>query len=73
MTCNVRHLNISAVLGKTSVPLPQSSTIAGKRTMAIKEKPKKIHPETIQVRAVQKVACVDIEGKETEGVVTVSS
>ena len=55
------------------MPLPQSSTIAGKRTMAIKEKPKKIHSETIQVRAVQKVACVDIEGKETEDVVTVSS
>lgn len=32
-----------------------------------------IHAETIQVCAVQKVACVDLEGKETESVVIVSS
>ena len=54
------------------MPLPQSSTIVGKRTMAIKEQPKKkkerrkpetlIHAERIQVFAVQKVACVDLQG-----------
>ena len=31
-----------------------------------------IHAETIQVCAVQKVASVDLEDEETEGLVTVS-
>ena len=67
--------------------LPQSSTIIGKRKnkqrplknskkKKKKQKQKKhetlIHAETIQVCAVQKVASVDLEGKETEGLITVS-
>lgn len=63
--------------------LPQSSTIIGKRKNrqrplknSKKKKQKKhetlIHAETIQVCAVQKVASVDLEGKETEGLTTVS-
>lgn len=65
--------------------LPQSSTIIGKRKnkqRPLKNSKKKkqkqknhetlIHAETIQVCAVQKVASVDLEGKETEGLTTVS-
>lgn len=60
--------------------LPQSSKIIAKRKnkqrLLKKQKQEKhetlIHAETIQVCTVQKVASVDLEGNETEGLITVS-